>query len=169
MTSGLDGRGEGSGRTVLVSNAELHFGVALVQHLKGRGWEALHVPNPHVALSRWDAIRPRWVITGFDDGDVDGFEFLQAVASRAAAAQFPRPRVLVCAHPAVLTGMGPATRRLLGIDLVLGRPCRLDAIEEALGRDPRPDDGETALRLESYAVAADEDSAERDERMVQAS
>lgn len=125
--------------TVLVSNTDRHFGAAVALHLQERGFVAHHMPSAREALYRWEDILPRCVVTGFDDGEVDGFEFLQAMTARAAAARLPRPEVLVCARQQALAQLGPDVRRLLGIDLVLERPCRLDAVGDALGDLLAPD------------------------------
>lgn len=124
--------GDLGGSTVLVSNTDRHFGAALALHLQERGFVTRHLPSAREALYRWEDILPRCVVTGFDDGEVDGFEFLQAVTARAAAARLPRPGVLLCARQQALAQLGPEIRRLLGIDLVLERPCRLDAVGDAL-------------------------------------
>lgn len=120
------------GPIVLVSNTDPHFGAAVARHLQGRGWAARHVPSAREALYRWEELRPRWVVAGFDDGEVDGFEFLQSLTARAAVARLPRPEVVICAREVALAQLGPAIRRLLGIDLLVPRPCRLEAIGDAL-------------------------------------
>ena len=114
---------------VLIVNVEPHFGAALARHLGERGWRARHVPRAREALAHCGEVRPRWVVTGFDDGDLDSLEFLAGLSA------FPgrRPAVLVCAPLASLEVLGPQARRLLGIDAVRLRPCRFEAIEEALG------------------------------------
>jgi DNA-binding response OmpR family regulator len=154
---------------VLVSNVESNFGTALVRHLGERGWTALYVPSAREALFRWESIRPRCLVTGFDDGDVDGFEFLGAVADRSAVAPYPGPRVVVCARQVALARLAPTTQRQLGIDLVLDRPVRLDAIGEALDGLLRAGQDVTVLRLQPCADAGRQPGLTTDEGMVLAS
>lgn len=164
------GRDEGPvGAAVLVSNVEPHFGAAVVRYLEDRGWSALHVGSAREALHRWESIRPCALLTGFDEGDADGFEFLRAVADRAAIAPYPRPKVLVCARLAALACLAPTTQRLLGIDLVLERPARLDAIEEALDGLVRAAPDATVLTLQGCADRPADPAPTDEEGMVLAS
>lgn len=160
---------EADGPTVLVANVEPHFGEAVTQLLQRRGWRAQHVTAAREALHRWEELRPDLVVTGFDDGDVDGFEFLGAAYELAAAARGPHPEVVVCARQVALAQLGPELQRLLGIDLVLARPCRLDAVERALRSLLAERTGATVLPLEAGVEGDRRAAPPGDEGMVLAS
>lgn len=127
-----------AGGAVLVANAERHFVAAVARRLRDLGWAAHPVDGASEALEQCARLRPQAVVTGLDGGDEDGFDFVRAVEARAAAAGLPRPAVLVCTRQAGLAALGPEVWALLGIDGVVERPCRLDAVDEALRRLQAP-------------------------------
>lgn len=118
--------------TVLVANMDLHFGAAVALHLTELGCTVVSAASGQEALERCESLRPQALLTSLDGGDEDTFEFVEAVTARMAAAGLPRPGVLVCTRQPGLRGLGAETWSLLGIDLVVERPCRLDAVADAL-------------------------------------
>lgn len=125
-------RGEVQEAIVLVSNTERHFGAAVTRQLRAEGWEVCSIPGAREALEGLPRIRPRWVVTCLDEGDEDGFEFIDALGRRAEAAGLEAPEVVVCTRQLGLVELEPATWRTLGIARVVERPCRLEVIGAAL-------------------------------------
>jgi DNA-binding response OmpR family regulator len=117
----------GGAPNVLVVNTDPRFGVAVAWYLESRGWQVQHATNVRETLERWDAFDPQLVITDLDGSEMDGFDFLDSLTA------FPvRPAVLACALPLASAWLENAPLSALGIDAVLVRPCRLEAIERLL-------------------------------------
>jgi DNA-binding response OmpR family regulator len=132
---------------VLVVNVEPRFGDAVVHYLEERGWKVLRPSDPREALAPWDAAGLRLVVTDLDGTDMDGFEFLQALS-----ALHPRPGVIVRAPHASAAQLDPTVVPMLGIETLLERPCRLDAVALALWR---------GTSVESSGVLGATDAARR--------
>lgn len=157
---------------VLVCNVSPHFGAAVARHLRERGWSAQHVARAREALHLAQTLRPRALVTGYDEGDLDAFEFVNALRALPASAGDPRIRVIVCGCPVALAEIGKKTLRRLGIDVALPRPFRFEAIEQAVGRLAVP---EAAANRPGRCVpsptshAEDEDAERNEEREDMAS
>ncbi len=117
----------GCAPNVLVVNTDLRFGVAVAWYLEDRGWQVRHATNVRETLERWNEFDPQLVITDLEGSEMDGFDFLDSLTA------FPvRPAVLACALPLALAWLEGAPLAAVGIDAILVRPCRLDAIETLL-------------------------------------
>lgn len=114
--------------SVLLVNVEPRFREAVSSWLETRGWTVRTAIEPRQALGRWSALGAPLALADLDGADADGFELLQGLAGVE-----PRPRVLVRVPEGTAAELGAVLARL-GATAVLGQPCRVDAVEEALAR-----------------------------------
>lgn len=125
--------------SVLVVNTDPNFGAAVTYYLRDQGWQVRHVNDARETLDRWPELAPQLVVTDLEGSNMDGFEFLDSLCALSV-----RPRVLAISPPLAAMSFDAAALAELGIDAVLERPCRLDAVEKTLAAlraqaQPTPD------------------------------
>jgi CheY-like chemotaxis protein len=125
--------GTGGGRLapttarVLIVDPEVRFGLLLKRYLEERGWNAQWVSDGRKALAKWKDLNPHIVVTELQGEDLDGFEFLEALARLPWA-----PPVVVCTRlKGVETWSGTVVAGL-GVRRVLSRPIRFPRLAEVL-------------------------------------
>lgn len=103
------------------------FDAAFSYVLKDAGFAVWSVATAREALSLVSYLPPEIVVFDLDGEESHGFGFLHELAAAALDA-----KVVVSSRDPSLAQLEANTRRQLGIDAVLSRPCRLDAIVETL-------------------------------------
>jgi DNA-binding NtrC family response regulator len=114
---------------VVIVDPDESFGTLLQHFLERLGYSAFRLPEARYALRLLRELKADLLITSLDGDEIDGMELLVGLS-----AEQERPPVLLCSrHPSASPAMAAATD-LLGVRLVLPRPCRFDVIASAVQR-----------------------------------
>lgn len=117
----------GAAARVLVVDPDVRFGLLLKGYLEERGWAADWVSDGRKALASWDSYNPHVVVTELQGEDLDGFEFLEALARLPWA-----PPVVVCTRLKGAESWSGTVVAGLGVRRVLSRPIRFPRLAEVL-------------------------------------
>lgn len=122
--SGLGDRPVVVGTAVIVEPGE-GFGLLLAHYLERRGWTAIVAKDGRQAVHLVNSRRPDLLVLDLEGSGFDGLDLLDALSPLQN-----RPAILACTRCAG-GSTEPTVLRVLGVDAIVPRPCRLDALATA--------------------------------------
>jgi two-component system sensor histidine kinase/response regulator len=108
---------------ILIVDGDGPFRAVLHAYLVERGHLVDALADGRAALARWDEIHPALVVTDLGGGDLDGFDFIAALARRG-----DRPSVLVCTPLQAAAQWDRAVLDALGVAELVTRPAAFPAL-----------------------------------------